>query len=440
MVGIATSTGVQASSGEDFYDNVLNNMYLPAVADTVINPNELLRLLPRDKTRVQGKNIVYPVHIGRNLGGNAIAENGNLPDPFDQQYSQYAFPVKHLYQRILFSGISMDASRSDVASWLRVVESEVTGAARDMARRRNRIFNNDGSGRLAQVSATPTTVSVTLKINDGIEQASGVTTASFPPTTFIAAGMRLAVLTNSGGSAVAVTVSSVTNNTVIVVSDHSGMVADDWIVEISRTGTVATADSGYQNEPMGIAGIFSDADPIDGTTGGFQGVDSDAAANDWHRATIVNNSGTLRSLTERLMQQAFSDAIRIGEANVDCIFGSFGMINTYIDLLLGGGGTGSGARRFVSDANEGTGGLGTVNFNGIPMIADRDCYASRFYFIDKSNLRVYVMADPQWMNFDGSVYHRLADKDAYQATLYCRETLGVDVRDKCVLLTDITEI
>lgn len=435
MPGVESATGVQYSSGEDFYDHILNDMFLPAVADTVINPNELLRKLVRDKTRVQGKNVVYPIHTGRNLGGNAIGAGGNLPDPGSQQFDGYSFPIKHIYQRILFDGITMDASRSDVASWLRVVETEITGGARDMARRRNRIYHNDGSGRLAEVNGTPTSTTVTLQVNQGVESPAGMTTAVFPPTTFINAGMRIAAMTSAGGSAVATTVSSVTNDTQIVVASHTGFADNDWIVEISRTGTVATADSAYQNEPMGIAGIFSDADPSDGTSGGFQGIDSDAAANSWHRANILDNSGTERAMTELLLQQAFSDSIRIGEANIDCLVASFGTVNTYINLQV----TGSSNRRYVSDATDLKGGSEMVTFNNLPFLADRDCYGSRIYFVDTSNIRIYVLADPQWMNYDGSVYHRLTDKDAYQATLFCREQMGVDVRDKCTLLADLTE-
>lgn len=434
MAGIDSATGVLFSSGEDFFDHILNDMFLPAVADTVINPNELLRILPRDKTRVQGKNVVYPIHIGRNLGGNAIAAGGDLPDPGSQQYDGYSFPIRHIYQRILFDGISMDASRTDVASWLRVVESEVKGASMDMARRRNRIFNNDGSGRLAEVATGGVSgTTITAVVNPDIEQGAGVPSADFAPTKFIKVGARVQFSEGpSFANANTTTVASITSDTVFEVASGTGITQNDWITEVSvdtAVPTVATS-SGFQNEPMGLAGIFSDADPNDGVTG-FQGILS-AAGDGFNQANVLDNSGTLRDLSEALLQKAYSDTIRIGEGNVDCLFGSFGIVNTYIDLLIAD-------KRFNSPTNL-EGGSTAVTFNGIPWIADRDAYSNRVYFLDKSNIRVYVLAEPQWMNYDGSSYHRLENKDAYQATLFCREQLGVDVRDKCTLLVDLNEI
>jgi len=431
MPGIDSATGVLYANG-DFYDHILNDMFLPAVADTVINPNETLRLLPRDKTRVQGKMVVYPVHTGRNRGGNAIGPDGNLPDPEAQQYDGYRFPIKHLYHRIKFDGITMDASKSDVASWLRVVESEVKGAATDMARRRNRIFNNDGSGRLAQVVSGGGTTTLVLQINQGIEDPDTVPTSLFAPTRFLSAGQRLMFTTSAGATPVVTTVVSVNSAIEIEVALGTGIANGDWVVEVSRTGTTALVDGAYQNEPMGLEGIFSDANPADGTATGFQGVDATAAANAWHRANVLDGGGVSRALTEALMQRAFSDTIRIGEGMIDCLHGSFGIVNTYIDLLIGD-------KRFVNTTKL-AGGASAVTFNDIPFIAERDAYSNRIKFLDKGNLRVYVMADPQWMSYDGSTFNRMSDKDGYQATLFCREQLGVDVRDKCTHLTDLTEI
>ena len=111
---------------------------------------------------------------------------------------------------------------------------------------------------------------------------------------------------------------------------------------------------------------------------------------------------------------------------------SFGITRRYAQLLLAD-------RRYVG-TTEYDGGYKALDYNGAPVIADRDCVNNRIYFLHEPDLRIYVLSDPQWMNKDGSIYHRLENKDAYQATLYCRETMGTDVRDKHVLLAAISEV
>lgn len=432
MPGIDSATGVQFSSSEDFYDHILNDMFLPSVADTVINPNTISRYVERDKTRVQGKNVVFPIHTGRNLGGNAVGPGGYLPDPGAQKYDGYSFPTRHLYQRILFDGITMDASSSDIASWLRVVESEVKGAAKDMARRRNRIFNGDGSGRLCQLAAavsSSTTVSA-VDLDGMAVDSDTIASTDFAPTKHLNVGQRVAFVTSGGtveDDGVIATIASATSFTVasaVTASDNS------YVVEISREGSTATADSGFQNEPMGLAGIFSDGNPSDGVTG-FQGVDATAAGNEWHQANVLDNSGVARDLTEPLLQSALSTAIEVGEANVGALYSGFGMADTYSNLLLSD-------KRFVN-TTELKGGSTAISFSNIPWIVDRDCYTNRVLFMDFDNIRLYVLSDPKWMSYDGNRFSRLADKDGYQATLLCRETLGADVRDKCTILTDLNQ-
>lgn len=432
-MAVSSATGLEFTSGQAFYDNIIRDYFLDAVADTVIYPNELLRMLERSSMWVshEGKNVVYPIHTSGNVGVNAIASTGNLPDPGSQGYSKYTYPMRYLYGRILVDGLSHSASRSDVASWLRDRASEIKGVALDMSRLRNRCFHNDGSGRLAEIDSGGGTTTLLLKANSGIESPTTVDETAFPPTTFITAGRRYMMLASGGTSAEVVTVTSVDDDDQITVPVNA-TANGDWIVEVSSTASTSTADSGYKNEPQGLAGIFSDANPSDGVATGFQGVDSSLAANSWHRATIQANGGTARALTEALLQKAWSTAIKTAESNIDCLMSSFGMVNTYIDLLVGD-------KRFVNTTKL-EGGSTAITFNGTPWVADRDCYSNRVYFIDKSNLMVHVMADPTWIDDDGAIFHRLEDKHKFQAALYCWEQLGVGVRDKCVLLTDVTEL
>lgn len=443
--------GVEFNSSDEFFNFILNDLFLPALADTVITPNTLLERLPRDHERVEGKNVVFPIHTDRNLGVNSIAPGGQLPDPGKQGYNQYSFAVAHTYGRIKFDGVSADASRTQMASWLKAVESEVRGLGLDLSRYKQRAYNNDGSGILARSAGNEAgaTTTIDLIANPHVEHSGLTAMPDFNPTKFLRVGMVIGLVaataagtTLVGALRAVATIDAITDSDTIGVTLVADMNADAtqiYIVLASSldlaTGATATAsaaaDTAYLNDPMGIAGILSDANPL---TGDFQGIDATDAANNWHRATILQAPtvpGTPEPLTLPIMDKAFTDAMEIGDAAPTVVFGSFGMARAYAALLLG-------QRRYVGTTNY-DGGYGALEYNGVPLIADRDSYGNRLAFMHEPDLRVYVMTEPNWMSKDGSIYHRIPNRDAYQATLYCRETLGSDVRDKHVLQTEMLE-
>lgn len=431
----SSAGGITYGTG-DFYDSILNDLFLPTMADTVIYPNALLKRLPRDSTRVEGKNVVFPIHTDDSTGVTALGADGLLPAAGTESYERYSFPIKHIYVRMKFDGITMDASRSQMASWLKVVESEAKGKANALARQRQRMYHNDGSGRLCEIlsptGALFTNTTYTARINQGIESPS---TCSSAPTKFLKVGQPIAVMTAAGAIKGIASVASIDSTSTFTVANATNdgatnVAAGDWVTTVAALGATtdftATKDTGYKNEPMGLAGIISDADPA---TGSFQGIDSDAAANSWHRANILSNSGVLRPLTLRLMDEAWTRSIEIGDAVPTVLWGDFAMVRAYADLLIAD-------RRFIGTQTF-DGGYDAVPYNGVPFLADRDMWANRIYMPDETDLRVHIMADPQWMDYDGSIYHRLSDKDAYQATMYCREELGTDTRDRHTALVDL---
>jgi hypothetical protein len=451
---VETATGLSFASGGDFYDHILNKFFRPFVADTVINPNTLFTRLRRDTTRVEGKSVVFPIHTGRNEGVGAIGAGGDLPDPQAQAYDNYEFPVKFNYGRIKFDGISQHASKTSVASWLRAVNSEAKGLARDMKRDKQRQAWNDGSGRLCEIAAAGEAVNettISCRINQGWESP---TVCNMAPTHFLRAGMVIAIIEDAAGTGVPVgdgtdtirhidtilTVADTTDFTIAATGLDEAVIGGAWIVRCANAdnkGSATTeglAQTGYQNECMGMSGIFMDTDPLDGTSGGFQGIDSDDAAKSWHRANMINSGSGTTALTNLLMDQAWTRSIEIGEVQPTAIYGSFAMVREYANLFTNA----SGPRRYVNVMAY-DGGYDALEYNGAPVIADRDCPNNRFFFVYEPDLVVDVLADPQWMDEDGSIYHRMDDKDAYQATMYCHETLSSEVRDHQTLLVEITE-
>jgi hypothetical protein len=85
------------------------------------------------------------------------------------------------------------------------------------------------------------------------------------------------------------------------------------------------------------------------------------------------------------------------------------------------------------------GGFKAVEYNGVPMVVDKDCVNYNIFFIDESSLEIYQMSDFDWMDEDGAVLSRVSNYDAYEAVLYWYSELGVSKRNANVRLADITE-
>ncbi len=430
---IASSAGLQYQSGQDFFDYILRHDYKEVVADTVITPNYLLQNIKATDRRTSGQDVVFPIHISRNQGYGAIKPYGTLPDPGTQGYSQYAFKVRHMYQRCKFDGASKDASAGS-AAWLQAVDSEIKGAARDLSRQRQRAMWNDGSGRLCQVSSVSGST-VTCVHHSGVFFRNVSSGMNMSPVKHIRPGMRVAFVTPGTGtvtdSEVVASVDQAAGTFTCVGAPASALTGDGVCIS-STTSPGSSDDTTFKNEPMGILGIVYDDNPLHDTY--FQGIDASDSANDWHRSNVLSNSGTSRAITEILMDEAYQRTQEVAGVDPNCIIGDFAMLRAIGDFLKED-------RRFVAGTDSGSktygGGHSGVSWNGTPIVADRDAWSNALFFLDKTDLTIDYMAKPGWMDMDGSMYSRVTDQDAYEATLYCRDTLSSDVRDHHTILTDL---
>jgi hypothetical protein len=440
MPGIDSSPGgVSYASGDQYYDYVLNDLLLPVVTDVVIYPNAWLKRMQRTSDRIdhEGKLVRHPVHTDDANGVSALGEDGRLPEADTEKFAQYAYGLRFLYVRAKFTGIAAEASKTRIASWLGAVETEMEAKAKILARQRQRMYcAGDGSGILAEVTAwsSPT---ATVRINQNIESPGTCLSA---PTRFLKVGQLVVFVTPGTGTITAVakiaTIPNTTQFTVVTSGAYnlSGtpLVGDVvcTIGQFNAVGTAAIADTGFKNEPMGLAGILSDADPPDGTAVGFQGIAS--ASNAWHRANLLTNGGVARPLTLELVDEAFLKSVEIGDVVPTVILGDFKQVRKYAQLLLPD-------RRYPTSGGTMNmdGGYGLLSYNSVPFMADRDMWGERLALLYEPDFRMHVMADPGWMDMDGRIYQRLADKHAYQATLYAFETMGVDRRHTQTLITDL---
>ena len=111
------------------------------------------------------------------------------------------------------------------------------------------------------------------------------------------------------------------------------------------------------------------------------------------------------------MMRAFMECEEQGEGNVSAIFTDYVQWRRYGNLLVGD-------RRFPT-ALRLDGGFTALDFNGKPVIPDRDCQAQRMYFLDEDTFTIYQMTNGwQWDETDGRILHKVSRQAAYEALIF----------------------
>lgn len=456
-----SSTGVDYSG--DFYTYVLRNHFLPEVADGLNHDYVLLDYMSstKDTSMVQGKYVQHPVHDGRNMGGvGAVGVGGKLPTPGAQSYTEFQYPMRSVYGRIKFTGLVADASATDIDSWLRAVDSELSGLRDDLARNENRILHGNGSGILCEISdqGNNTAEQDAVVHYTGYEGSATMDTSAVDATQHLEIGDRVAlwadaddglVVAASGKYAATVTAKTATSFTTDSALQADADSAGPFYLVKANEDLAAdpggvSPSIGFANEPMGLNGILSDGD-FENTSGGDNTVINDSgltkgafqnlavSGNDFHKVRLLSNSSVKRPLTESLIQNGLSLVEKSFKGNIDAFICSYGIRDAFADLMLT-------YRRHVNKT-ELKAGFSTVAYGDIPFIPDRDALPNRLMGIDKSDIRQHCMGstDYRFIDEDGSIYHRLPDEHAYQAAMYRRYTYGVFCRARHLLITDLDE-
>ena len=387
--------------------DILKNQYLGPIREQLNNDIVLLSRLEKDDESVVGKNFTIPLHVGRNEGIGATTDGGTLPTAGNQAYKETIVPMRYLYGRIQLTGPSMKASRSNEGAFVRALESEMKGLTRDLKTDLNRQLFNDGSGLLATAAS-----------------ASDATTITVDSTAKLRVGMKVDILVKATGATTAgvvgTTIASITSATVFVVGTGVATYA-------SIGTTYGVYRSGARNlEIMGLGGIVNSADPASGALQGLA-----VASYPYWKANMLGNSGTGRAISEALMQTAIDTIAQTGDGEASAIYTTFGVRRAYQALLTG-------TRQYVNTMDL-KGGAKAITYDNMPIIADKDCPTGSMYFLDESALKFYRLSDFDWMDQDGAVLNRVANTDAYEATLYLYSELGTSARNAHAKLFDITE-
>lgn len=417
--------------------NVLKTFYLPPVREMLNNSSILLSRIDRDETTqdVSGTSFTVPLHTGRNTSagsGRAESDANGLPTAGAQGYSRAVVPNKYLYGRIQVSGPVIAATKNNAGAFIRAIESEMKGLLRDTKRAVNRQLYSPGFDVLAYWTGTGTTSP------QNVDDGAGYAFTHLPASGTVKCNLIDATDYYTPGDAspttTALTVTLGAEGTGVYAITFTGTIngitpADGDILVPQNSCAQATAAASYTM--MGLGGIISVNDPM-GMSGGLHGLT--VASNAWWKSQIVGTHGTPVDLSFVNMQKVFSRIAAnsdFSEKDIKFLLCNYNVRDKYVELCVN-------ERRYYNTMTL-DGGFEAVEFNGKPIVADPQAPHGKLLYITPECLRIFRSADFDWMDKDGSTFSRVANQDAYEATLFHYGDLGCVARNGLGALEGISE-
>jgi hypothetical protein len=364
-----------------------------------------------------GKEVIFDTHIGRNQGIGARGVREKLPVAGAQKYKQAHLYLKNLYGAIEVDGQLFEQAADDYNAFINVVDMEIKGLKRDLARDLNRQIYGDGTGKLAVVSAQPSGTTLTVDSVDYLEE--GMIIDVVDPTT----GVK-----QQSGDASTIVITAINETTkVITVTGTLGT----FSTNISANDIIVRSSNGVNNFGKELTGLGK----IVKATGSLHDIDP-ATTPVWAATEkALGSVGTPGTLTELQLINLVQSVDKKG-GDVDVFLASPGVYNAYWNLLQG-------FRQFTNGAGL-TGGQRSFTFEAlgkpIRFVSDYAAPKGTLYALSSKELVINRKKDWSWMDRDGSMWSRVADTDAYEARYYQYSEIGTYRRNAHAVLSNIAEL
>ncbi len=377
----------------------LKNFYQGPIVDQFSEDIAIWKGSEKGKFPWSGQQVVRPLKVRRNPGVGATSDGGVLPQIGRQTTIQATISPAYNYLRFGITGPMIEASKSDVGSFVRSASFELEEGYNDMKADCNRQMSWDGTGDLARANAAVAgSVSVTLK---GREDAE-------PALKFLDVGSYLDIYT-SGGTLVqaGITINSITSGTA---SSATAVVVFDQTVTCSISDVFIRANSASQE----ISGLLTQLDGGTSTVFGIVRASYVATqGNVVFCTTDATTSGTSLPLNLSYLQQGEDEAERRGGRAINTIYSDFASRRMYQKLLTAD-------KRYVN-VTKGDGGFSDqsknyLEWNGKPWVADKDC-PQRVFLLPDKYIEKYVLTEMQFADETGSMYIAASENDALEVRI-----------------------
>lgn len=370
----------------------LKNFYQGPIVDQFSEDLPIWQGSEKGKYNWSGYQVVRPLRVVRNQGIGATSDGGVLPQIGRQTTIQALIPAAFNYLRFGITGPMIEASKSDVGSFVRAASYELEMGYEDLKSDVNRQLSWNGNGTLCKTNTTVVaSTSVVLKGREDTEAA----------LKFIDVGGTYDIYSGSTVVQQGVTIVSISSGTA---SSSTATVVFDQAIT-STAGDVFVRANSYGQE---ISGILTQ---LDGGTSTVFNINRSTYVQTQGNVIYCTDSGatggTKLPLTLAYLQAAEDEAARRGGRGVNAIYSDF-VSRSYYQKLL------SADKRYVNTI-KGDGGFSDLNknyieFNGKAWLVDKDC-PTRIFFLPEKMIEKYVLAELQFADETGSMYIASAEND-----------------------------
>lgn len=394
----------------------LKNYYQGPIIDLLNEEVPVYRACEKVKQGWSGFQVIRPLRTSRNQGVGATSDGGVLPKIGRQTTVQAIIAAKFNYLRFGVTGPMIKASQSDIGSFVRSAAYELEMGYKDLKTEISRQLAWNGRGDLATVN--------TAAVASNVLVIAG-RTSSEPALKYIDVNSTFDVIdTNSNIIATGITVSSISSGTA---SSATATLVLDQPVTLSAANILIRSGSNG-NE---IQGLFY---ALDGLTTTVYNVDR--STNLAYQGNVTDLSSAANPvLSIDQMQTPYNEGLRRGNMNMyNAAFTDFTSLRYYQKLLT--------PDKRYSNTNEGDGTFGDkgkfyIDFNGIPVVPDKDM-PSRFAFLPAEVLKMYELAAMQFADETGSMYIAQSDVDAFEVRVRHFVNLFNEQPAACAVLTGYT--
>lgn len=418
------------------FDDVLKNVYEGGIRELIPTKVKTLDLFrEKDAREWGGREIRYPVRIGRNQGVGFGSEGGQLPAAGKQQYTTVSIPMRFQYGRIRLTGQVLKASQGARNAFASAMEQEMDGLIRDLTADMGRAICYDGRGILALANGDPgTTTSVVVDSPGGVAGATNGSRFINPDmlVAFIAPATGALV---SGGTAGVERVSTVpaagTNFT--TTTTVTGTIADnDYVVRAMTTATASAVDTSYQKESMGLLGLIDDGTYV----ATLHGVNRTSYP--LYQSAVIASVG---AVSADVLQRGIDLADQRGDGEIDTLIMHHSVRRSYLASM-------EGDRRYTSgdlsrpDAGTVAAKRGGLTFGGIRIMEEKYAPYGIVFGLDSGSAVRYTLAAGEWMDEDGAILSRVGSgntaEDSFEGVYRVWQNFHLEKPNTCFRLDGVT--
>jgi hypothetical protein len=392
---------------------IMKEFYLPTVREQLNNAVDFLTLLEKTDENVQGEEVVFSAHVGRNQGTGARSDGRGLPTAGKQKHKKARTKLKRLYQSIEIDAMLFKLTNTERGAFVSALEDELKGAVTDIKVDTNRqcFGTSDGVIVATAVSTATTTINLAAATPKSairqlqVDMVIDIGTVATPDAV-ASARTILSVDRTYGAAKIVISGANVTTAT----TDR-----------VFRTGNGGDGDD--QAEITGLQTLVDDDSELFGI---------DPADYDVWASTVYTSS---EAPSEDVFAVMLDDVYIASGEEVDAIMTTPGVSRNYANSLTS-------QKQFVNEQKltGGYSGLAIQSGRGVvPLMWDRDCPDKHAFGIAKKHLIVNHASDWNWMEEDGAVLARVPGDDFYSAELYRYMELTLDRRNAFAVHRNLTE-